>query len=58
MPFASGSFGSVHRGVWGPGTKVVVKRFLVEDKVVGPREQLRIEKERSRLHPQEGDCSR
>ncbi|DAZ96898.1 TPA: hypothetical protein N0F65_008909 [Lagenidium giganteum] len=27
-PFSQGSFGAVHHGTWGPGTKVVIKRLL------------------------------
>lgn len=44
-PFACWSFGTVLHEIWGPGTKVVVKRFLIDGKVVGVREQARIEKE-------------
>ncbi|RLN06484.1 hypothetical protein BBJ28_00026135, partial [Nothophytophthora sp. Chile5] len=44
-PFARGSFGSVHRGVWRSGTKVVVKRFLVDDMVLDGGAQQKIEAE-------------
>ncbi|KAG6617281.1 Serine/threonine protein kinase [Phytophthora cinnamomi] len=43
--FARGSFASVHRGVWGPGTRVVVKCFLNEDIVADERAKQQIEKE-------------
>ncbi|GMF18852.1 unnamed protein product [Phytophthora lilii] len=33
-PFARGSFGSLHRGVWNSDTKVVVKCLLVDDSVI------------------------
>ncbi|KAG7380910.1 hypothetical protein PHYPSEUDO_006680 [Phytophthora pseudosyringae] len=49
-PFGRGSFGSVHRGVWGPGTSVVVKRLLGEDMAVDERMRSKVEKELSVLH--------
>lgn len=44
-PFARGPFGSVHCGVWGPGTKVVVKCFPVENIVADERAKQTIEAE-------------
>ncbi|KAL4166458.1 Armadillo repeat-containing protein 3 [Phytophthora ramorum] len=44
-PFARGSFASVHRGLWGTGTKVVVKCFLVDDMVADERAKQKIESE-------------
>ncbi|RLN73387.1 hypothetical protein BBJ28_00016079 [Nothophytophthora sp. Chile5] len=44
-PFARGSFGSVHKGVWRSDTKVVVKRFLVDDMVLDEGAQQQIEAE-------------
>ncbi|RLN74928.1 hypothetical protein BBJ28_00026138, partial [Nothophytophthora sp. Chile5] len=48
--FARGSFGSVHRGVWGAGTKVVVKCFLVDEMALGERAQQKIEAEMNIWH--------
>lgn len=45
IPFASGSFGSVHRGVWGAGTKVVVKCLLIDGSQMDEHSQQRVEKE-------------
>lgn len=42
VPFASGSFGSVHHGTWRAGTKVVVKCLLVEDSSFGATAQDKI----------------
>ncbi|RLN95886.1 hypothetical protein BBJ28_00025100, partial [Nothophytophthora sp. Chile5] len=44
-PFACGSFGSVHHGVWGSGTKVVVKCFLIDAMSLDERAQQKIESE-------------
>ncbi|KAG6968539.1 hypothetical protein JG688_00005767 [Phytophthora aleatoria] len=49
--FAQGSFASVHRGVWGSGTHVVVKRFLVDDSTeVDVSVKLQIEAEMNLWH--------
>ncbi|KAE8970512.1 hypothetical protein PR001_g27187, partial [Phytophthora rubi] len=48
--FARGSFASVHRGVWGPGTRVVVKCFLNDDLVADERAKQQIEKEINLWH--------
>ncbi|RLN94061.1 hypothetical protein BBJ28_00026153, partial [Nothophytophthora sp. Chile5] len=50
IPFARGSYGSVHRGVWGAGAKVVVKRFLVDDSVLDEGAQQKIEAEMNIWH--------
>ncbi|KAE9123202.1 hypothetical protein PF010_g6486 [Phytophthora fragariae] len=49
-PFANGSFASVHRGVWGLGTRVVVKCFLNDDLVADERAKQQIEKEINLWH--------
>ncbi|KAG3247097.1 hypothetical protein PI124_g8192 [Phytophthora idaei] len=45
VAFAQGSFASVHYGVWGAGTKVVVKCFSTTDVVVDERTKQQIEAE-------------
>lgn len=50
MAFAQGSFGSVHRGVWGAGTRVVVKCLLIADTQMDERAQQRVESEISIWH--------
>ncbi|RLN49204.1 hypothetical protein BBJ28_00014780 [Nothophytophthora sp. Chile5] len=45
IAFACGSFGTVHRGVWGMGTKVVVKCLRIEESVVTEQMQRKIEAE-------------
>ncbi|GMF09139.1 unnamed protein product [Phytophthora lilii] len=40
--FAQGSFGSVHHGVWGSGTKVAVKCFLIDDIMTDERAKQKI----------------
>ncbi|KAE8876564.1 hypothetical protein PF003_g39312 [Phytophthora fragariae] len=50
-PFARGSFGSVHRGVWGPEkSNVVVKRLFCDDLVNDERIRHQVERELSLLH--------
>ncbi|EGZ18324.1 hypothetical protein PHYSODRAFT_406823, partial [Phytophthora sojae] len=48
--FARSSFASVYRGVWGTGTRVVVKRFLNDDLVADERAKQQIEKEINLWH--------
>ncbi|RLN84057.1 hypothetical protein BBJ28_00010754 [Nothophytophthora sp. Chile5] len=45
MPFARGSFGTVHKGVWGAGARVAVKCLLVDGSEVDERVQQQIETE-------------
>ncbi|RLN60061.1 hypothetical protein BBJ28_00025982, partial [Nothophytophthora sp. Chile5] len=49
-PFACGSFGSVHHGVWGSGTKVVVKCFIIDVMSLDERTQQKIETEINTWH--------
>ncbi|GMF38230.1 unnamed protein product [Phytophthora fragariaefolia] len=44
-PFSRGSFGSVHRGVWGAGTNVVVKHLFCEDMIIDERMRPKLETE-------------
>ncbi|KAG3246740.1 hypothetical protein PI124_g8532 [Phytophthora idaei] len=49
QPFAKGSCGSVHRGVWNSDTPVVVKCFAVDDMRIDNRTARQLEKELDRL---------
>ncbi|KAG6948463.1 hypothetical protein JG688_00015076 [Phytophthora aleatoria] len=49
QPFAKGSCGSVHRGVWSSDTPVVVKCFAVDDMRIDNRTARQLEKELDRL---------
>ncbi|KAG7384957.1 Leucine-rich repeat serine/threonine-protein kinase 2 [Phytophthora pseudosyringae] len=48
-PFACGSFGAVHRGVWRDRTQVAIKFFLVDDEEIDERAQRHLEMEFSLL---------
>ncbi|RLN90984.1 hypothetical protein BBJ28_00010695 [Nothophytophthora sp. Chile5] len=45
MPFARDSFGTVHKGVWGAGARVVVKCLLMDGPEINERVQQQIEME-------------
>ncbi|EGZ29038.1 hypothetical protein PHYSODRAFT_294372 [Phytophthora sojae] len=49
-PFARGSFGSVHRGVWGWGVAVVVKRVQIDDMKIGEGVQRKIAREVGKMY--------
>jgi serine/threonine protein kinase len=40
--FARGSFGSAHRGVWGPGTEVIVKCLTMDESAIGTKSHSKV----------------